>query len=74
MAKQNGPVLEMTPDGRFLKPLKPSLMQILLRLATFGIALCVGAVIIWTAFIIIPVLLVLGLAGYMFVRGNCRYF
>lgn len=70
MAKENGPVLDMTPDGHFVEPSKPSLMQILLRLAAFGVALCVGAVLVWTAFIMIPILLVLGFAGYLFARGQ----
>ncbi|GAN81501.1 hypothetical protein [Acidocella aminolytica] len=70
MAKENGPVLDMTPDGQFVEPSKPSLTQILLRLVAFGLALCVGAVMIWTAFIIIPILLVLGFAGYLFMRGR----
>jgi hypothetical protein len=70
MAKQNGPVLDMTSDGRFIEPPKPSFAQILLRLAAFGIALCVGAVLVWTAFIMIPILLVLGFVGYLFMRGQ----
>lgn len=68
--KKNGPVIDMTADGRFVEKAKPSLVQIALRLAAFGAALCVGAVLVWTAFIMVPVLLVLGLAGYMLVRGQ----
>lgn len=60
----------MTPDGRFVEPPKPTLGQILLRVLAFGVALCVGAVLVWTAFLMIPVLLVLGFAGYLFVRGQ----
>ncbi|MDE2239563.1 MAG: hypothetical protein KGJ73_06480 [Rhodospirillales bacterium] len=70
MAKQTGPVLDMTPDGRFIEPPKPSITQILLRLAFFGIALCVGAALVWTAFIMIPILLVLGFVGYLFARSQ----
>ncbi|HTQ71510.1 MAG TPA: hypothetical protein VMH92_08465 [Acidocella sp.] len=70
MANENGPVLDMTPDGQFVQPPKPSLAQILLRLAAFGLALCIGAVLVWTAFLMIPILLVLGFAGYLFVRGQ----
>ncbi|MBU6398585.1 MAG: hypothetical protein KJS74_10445 [Rhodospirillales bacterium] len=70
MAQENGPMLDMTPDGRFVEPSKPSLGQILLRLAAFGLALCVGAALVWTAFIMIPILLVLGSAGYLFARAQ----
>ncbi|MDE2318158.1 MAG: hypothetical protein KGK02_00495 [Rhodospirillales bacterium] len=72
MAKENSPVLDMTPDGHFVERPKPSLTQILLRLAVFGMALCVGAALLWTAFIMIPVLLVLGFAGYLFARTQRR--
>ncbi|MBU6419221.1 MAG: hypothetical protein KGQ79_05765 [Proteobacteria bacterium] len=70
MAKQTGPVLDMTPDGRFIEPPKPSIAQILLRLAFFGIALCVGAALVWTAFIMVSILLILGFAGYLFARSQ----
>lgn len=70
MTNENGPVIDMTPDGAFVERPKPSLLQIALRLAAFALALCVGAVLVWTAFIMIPILIVLGLAGYMFVRGQ----
>ncbi len=70
MANDNGPVLDMTPEGHFVERSKPSLTQILLRLAAFGVALCVGAVLLWTAFLMIPILLVLGVAGYFFARGR----
>ena len=70
MTNENGPVIDMTTDGRFVEPPKPSLVQIALRLAAFAVALCVGAVLVWTAFIMIPILLVLGFAGYMLVRGQ----
>ena len=72
MATENGPVLDMTPDGQFVERHKPSLTQILLRLAVFGMALCVGAALLWTAFIMIPILLVLGFAGYVFARTQRR--
>lgn len=70
MKNENGPVIDMTMDGRFVEPSKPSLVQIAIRLAAFAVALCVGAVLVWTAFIMIPILLALGLIGYMFVRGR----
>lgn len=77
MSKENGPVLDMTPDGHFVERSKPTLMQILLRLAVVGMALFVGAALLWTALIMIPILLVLGFVGYLFVgtqRRNWRTF
>lgn len=70
MTNENGPVIDMTTDGRFVERPKPSLLQIALRLAAFVVALCVGAVLVWTAFIMIPILLVLGFVGYLLVRGQ----
>lgn len=70
MANKNGPVLDMTPDGHFVEPPKPSLTQILLRVIAFGLALCIGAVLVWTAFLMIPILLVLGFVGYLVMRGQ----
>ena len=70
MRNENGPVIDMTADGRFVEPRKPSLMRIALRLMAFAAALLVGAVLISTAFIVIPVLLIIGGLGYMLVRGQ----
>lgn len=70
MKNENGPVIDMTVDGHFIERPKPKLMQIALRLVAFAIALCIGAVLVWTAFIMIPILLVMGLIGYMLVRGQ----
>ena len=70
MKKENGPVIDMTADGRFVQRSKPGLIQIALRLAAFAVALCIGAMLVWTAFIMIPILLVLGFVGYLFVRGQ----
>ena len=39
MTNENGPVIDMTTDGRFVEPPKPSLVQIALRLAAFAVAL-----------------------------------
>lgn len=70
MRNDNGPVIDMTADGRFVGPTKPSLLQVAFRVLAFAAALCVGALLVWTAFIMIPILLVLGLTGYMFIRGQ----
>lgn len=71
MEQDSGPVIDMTPDGRFAKPSGGiSVMQIAVRVIAFITALCVGALLVWTAVIIIPLLLVLGMAGYLLVRGR----
>lgn len=72
MTNKNGPVIDMTADGQFVERPKPSFLQIALRVVSFVAALCVGAVLVWTAFIMIPILLVLGLVGYMLVRSQRR--
>lgn len=70
MEQETGPIIDMTPEGQFVDPPKPSLLQIGLRLLAFGVALCVGAALVWTAFILIPIFLVLGVAGYWLVRSQ----
>jgi hypothetical protein len=72
MANPNGPVIDMTPDGAFLDRPQPTLGTILARLAAFGIILCLGAVVFWTFLFMLPVLLVLGIAGYFFARSQLR--
>lgn len=78
MANSNGPVIDMTPDGTFIeppkpsRPPKPSLVTILVRLALFGLFLCIGAIVFWTAVFVIPVLIVLGAVGYFFARMQLR--
>lgn len=72
MKNENGPVIDMTTDGQFVERPKPSLTQIALRVVAFAAALCVGAVLVWTAFIMIPILFVLGVAGYVLMRGQRR--
>ena len=75
MAKSHGPVIDMTPDGTFIDPPKTrptSFGTIVARLFAFGVALCVVAVLFWAALFIIPVLIVLGVVGYLFGRGHIR--
>jgi uncharacterized membrane protein len=75
MAKSDGPVIDMTPDGAFIDPPKPapvSFGTIVARLIAFGVALCIVAVLFWAALFIIPVLVVLGVVGYFFARGQMR--
>ena len=72
MATSKGPVIDMTPDGAFIEPPKPSIGTILVRLALFGLFLCIGAIVFWTAVFVLPVLIVLGVAGYFFARMQLR--
>jgi multisubunit Na+/H+ antiporter MnhG subunit len=72
MANQDGPVIDMTPDGDFILPPKPTLGTILARLAMFGILLCIGAVAFWAALILLPVLLIGGVAGFLLLRAQLR--
>ncbi len=72
MGNFNGPVIDMTPDGNFVEPPKPTLGTILARIIAFGVLLVVAAVAFWTALFIIPVLIILGVAGYAFARMQVR--
>jgi hypothetical protein len=72
MANSDGPVLDMTPDGHFVEPPKPTLGTIFARIIAFGILLVVAAVAFWTALFIIPVMIILGVAGYAFARMQVR--
>jgi hypothetical protein len=72
MANSNGPVIDMTPDGAFIEPPKPSIGTILVRLALFGLFLCIGAIVFWTALFVLPVLILLGVVGYFFARMQLR--
>lgn len=72
MVNRNGPIIDMTPDGRIVEPAKPSISMILLRLAAFALALCLAAVMFWAALFVIPILLLLGLVGYFAFRMQIR--
>jgi uncharacterized membrane protein len=72
MANSNGPVIDMTPDGDFIEPSKPTLGTILARIIAFGMLLVIAAVAFWMALFIIPVLIILGVAGYAFARMQVR--
>jgi hypothetical protein len=72
MATSEGPVIDMTPDGAFIEPPKPTFGSILLRLAAFGVFLCIAGLLFWTVLFLIPVLLVLGVVGYFFARTKLR--
>jgi hypothetical protein len=68
MDQHEAPVIDMTPDGQFLDPPKPSIFTYLLRLAAFGLALAIAAALFWAAIIIIPLLLLAGLIAYLILR------
>jgi len=72
MANQDGPIIDMTRNGEFIDPPKPSLGTIIARVAAFGVLLLVAAVAFWMALFIIPVLLVLGVAGYFILRQQLK--
>jgi uncharacterized membrane protein len=72
MASSQGPIIDMTPDGDFVTPPKPTIGTILLRLAAFGVFLCIAALAFWTILFMIPVLLVLGVVGYFVARSQLR--
>ncbi|HUW80196.1 MAG TPA: hypothetical protein VMV54_04775 [Acidocella sp.] len=72
MANSNGPVIDMTPDGAFIEPPKPTLGTILMRLVAFAVFLCIGAVVFWTALFVIPILIVLGIVGFFLAQMRFR--
>jgi hypothetical protein len=72
MARNTGPLIDMTPDGHFVEPTKPTLGVILARLVAFAVLLVVAAVAFWMALFIVPVLIILALAGYAIARAQTR--
>ncbi len=72
MRHPNAPVIDMTPDGNFIEPPKPTLGTIIARLVAFGALLMVAAIAFWMALFIIPVLIVLSVAGFLIARTQIR--
>lgn len=68
MEHPHGPVIDMTPDGQFIEPPKPSILSYLLRLALFGVALAVIVTLFWTLVLLIPLLLLVGAVGFFLFR------
>jgi hypothetical protein len=70
MKTTNGPIIDMTPSGHFAhEPIAgPTLGVILARVLVFTIALGFAALAFWLAVFTVPVLLVIGLAGYAYLR------
>lgn len=60
----------MTASGEFRDPPSrfPSLATIAMRVAAFGLMLGFAAIAFWLAVFTVPVLIVLGLAFYLYVR------
>jgi fatty acid desaturase len=64
---ENGPIIDMTPEGEFIQPPRPNKWLVFLaRLALFGLALVLIAMMFWAAVILIPLLLLAGLVGAVF--------
>ncbi len=66
----------MTPQGDFVEQPKPTLGVILLRLVMLGLFLSIAGVMFWVMFwaaiFVVPVVVLLGLAGYMFTKLQGR--
>ncbi len=65
MERSDGPVIDMTPDGKFIEPPKPSIFSYLLRLAAFGLALAVIAALFWALVLVVPLLILAGVVAYL---------
>ena len=70
MTNQDGPVIDMTPQGEFIDPPKPGIGTFLLRLALFGVALAVVAALFWTMILVLPLLILAGVASYFVFRSH----
>ena len=66
----NGPVIDMTPDGQFIEPPKPSILTYVLRLAMFGVALAAFAAFFWTLILVLPLLILAGVIGFFVFRPH----
>ena len=73
MEKSQGPVIDMTPDGQFVEPPKPSIFTWLLRLAMFGLTLGVIIALFWTILLVVPLLMLAGLVGYLLFRPRVTW-
>jgi hypothetical protein len=68
MAKSDGPVLDMTPDGKFIDPPSLSLWNWVFRLFCFGLVLGMAVALVRLALWFLPVLLLLGGISYLLTR------
>jgi hypothetical protein len=74
MEHSNGPVIDMTPDGQFIEPPKPSILTYLLRLAMFGVALAVVVALFWTMLLVLPLLILAGVIAFFVFRPRITHF
>jgi fatty acid desaturase len=70
MEQSNGPVIDMTPDGKFVTPPKPSILTYLLRLALFGVALAAIFALFWTVIVVLPLFILAGVIGFFLFRQH----
>jgi len=70
MKTSDGPIIDMTPTGGFVnEPIAgPTLGVIIARVIAFALVLGIAAIAFWLAVFTIPVLIVLGLVGYGYLR------
>lgn len=72
MKNSNGPVIDMTPEGNFIEPPKPSILTYLLRLALFGVALAMVAALFWTFLLVLPLFILAALIAGLLFRAQLR--
>ena len=68
MKKDEGPVIDMTPEGEFVDQPKTGFGVFLIRLAIFGLAVGAVALMFWTMLLALPILFVLGIIGYFAIK------
>lgn len=73
MEKSQGPVIDMTPDGQFIEPPKPSIVTWLLRLAAFGLSLAIVFALFWTMIIVVPLLILAGAVSFFLFRSRINW-
>jgi uncharacterized RDD family membrane protein YckC len=73
MEQSQGPVIDMTPDGQFVEPPKPSLTTWLLRLAAFGLSLAIVFALFWAVIIVVPLLILAGAVSYFLFRNRVNW-
>jgi len=68
----DGPIIDMTPEGEFVTPPKPSLLTTLLRFAVLGgvlvLAVALVWVAVWAALFLLPLLLLGAVIGYFLLK------
>ena len=72
MVNRNAPIIDMTPEGRFVERPGPNLGQIITRLAIFGVVLGVAGIMFWALLLALPVFIIAGVVGYLVLRHRLR--